>query len=117
VDIGGGRVGEFVTLEVAAVLGVSDPAASALVDDVAGLRSRHPLMWAAVQELKLEVWQARKVVRTCHELSLDAVLAVDRKLASGWGVLPVVEDLQETAQSDRRRRHRAGQGEGPGRPR
>jgi hypothetical protein len=88
VDIGGARVGEFVTLEVAAALGISDPAASALVDDVAGLRSRHPLMWAAVQELKLEVWQARKVVRTCHELSLDAVLAVDRKLASGWGVLP-----------------------------
>jgi hypothetical protein len=87
-NIGGGRVGEFVTLEVAAVLGVSDPAASALVDDVAGLRSRHPLMWAAVQELKLEVWQARRVVRTCRELSVDAILAVDRKLASGWGVLP-----------------------------
>ncbi|MCI1747930.1 MAG: HNH endonuclease [Acidipropionibacterium sp.] len=87
-NIGGIRVGEFVTLEVAAVLGISDPAASALVDDVAGLRSRHPLMWSAVQELKLEVWQARKVVRTCHELSVDAVLAVDRKLASGWGVLP-----------------------------
>jgi hypothetical protein len=87
-DVGGTMVGEFVTLEVAAVLGISDPAASALVDDVAGLRSRHPLMWAAVQELKLEVWQARKVVRTCHKLSLDAVLAVDRKLASGWGVLP-----------------------------
>ncbi|MCI1749503.1 MAG: DUF222 domain-containing protein [Acidipropionibacterium sp.] len=45
-------------------------------------------MWAAVQELKLEVWQARKVVRTCHELPADAVLAVDRKLASSWGVLP-----------------------------
>ncbi|MCI1746719.1 MAG: 13E12 repeat family protein [Acidipropionibacterium sp.] len=87
-DIGGARVGEFVTLEVAAVLGISDPAASALVDDVAGLRSRHPLMWAAVQELRLEVWQARRVVRTCRELSVEAVLAVDRKLASGWGVLP-----------------------------
>lgn len=87
VDVGGGRVGEFVTLEVAAVLGVSDPAASALVDDVADLRSRHPLMWVAVQDLKLEVWQARKVVTTCRELSVEAVLAVDRKLASGWGVL------------------------------
>ncbi|WP_257478581.1 DUF222 domain-containing protein [Acidipropionibacterium jensenii] len=82
---GAGEVGQFVTLEVAAALGVSEPAAWMLVHGAANLRSRHPLMWQQVQDLQVEVWQARRIVTACRELSLEAALEVDRKLSRHWG--------------------------------
>lgn len=82
---GAGEVGQFVALEVAAALGVSEPAAWMLVHGAANLRSRHPLMWQQVQDLHVEVWQARRIVTACRELSLEAALEVDRKLSRHWG--------------------------------
>ncbi|MDN6623944.1 MAG: DUF222 domain-containing protein [Acidipropionibacterium jensenii] len=81
---GAGEVGQFVALEVAAALGVSEPVAWRLVHDAASLRSRHPVMWQAVQDLHLEVWQARRIVSACGELGLDGALEVDRKLSHHW---------------------------------
>lgn len=84
---GAGVVGEFVALEVAATLGICDPMASMMVHDAVNLRARHPMMWAAVQELTLEVWQARKVVRACTELSAEAAGRIDATLARLWGTV------------------------------
>lgn len=85
---GAGAVGEFVVLEVGAVLGMSEPAAWSLVHDVANLRSRHPLLWAAVAELRVEAWQGRKVADAAEDLSAYAARWVDAKLADVWGEAP-----------------------------
>ncbi|WP_233419752.1 13E12 repeat family protein [Acidipropionibacterium acidipropionici] len=84
---GAGAVGEFVALEVGALLGLSEPAAWSLVHDVANLRARHPLLWAAVAELRVEAWQARKVALAAEELSAEAARWVDAELAELWGVV------------------------------
>ncbi len=85
---GAGAVGEFVALEVGALLHLSEPAAWSLVHDVANLRSRHPRLWAAVADLRVEAWQARKVALAAEELSAEAAWWVDKKLEAVWGVVP-----------------------------
>ncbi|AXE38419.1 hypothetical protein [Acidipropionibacterium virtanenii] len=85
---GAGAVGEFVALEVGALLGLGEPAAWSLVHDVANLRSRHPHLWNAVDDLRVEAWQARKVTQAAEELSAEAARSVDAKLADAWGVAP-----------------------------
>ncbi|AMS04512.1 HNH endonuclease signature motif containing protein [Acidipropionibacterium acidipropionici] len=85
---GAGAIGEFVALEVGALLGLSEPAVWSLVHDVANLRARHPLLWAAVAELRVEAWQARKVALAAQDLSAEAARWVDKKLESVWGVVP-----------------------------
>ncbi|AFV88788.1 hypothetical protein PACID_09530 [Acidipropionibacterium acidipropionici ATCC 4875] len=85
---GAGSVGEFVALEVGALLHLSEPAAWSLVHDVANLRSRHPRLWAAVADLRVEAWQARKVALAAEELSAEAARWVDKKLEAVWGVVP-----------------------------
>ncbi|AXE38846.1 HNH endonuclease signature motif containing protein [Acidipropionibacterium virtanenii] len=85
---GAGSVGEFVALEVGALLGLSEPTAWSLVHDVANLRSRHPKLWTAVADLRVEAWQARKVAQACDELSAEAARWVDQKLESVWGTAP-----------------------------
>jgi hypothetical protein len=77
-----------VALEVGALLHLSEPAAWSLVHDVANLRARHPRLWAAVAELRVEAWQARKVTQACDELSAEAARWVDKKLEAVWGVVP-----------------------------
>ncbi|AXE38047.1 DUF222 domain-containing protein [Acidipropionibacterium virtanenii] len=83
-----GAVGEFVALEVGALLGLGEPTAWSLVHDVANLRARHPHLWAAVADLRVEAWQARKVAQACDELSAEAARWVDQKLESVWGTAP-----------------------------
>ncbi|AXE40096.1 hypothetical protein [Acidipropionibacterium virtanenii] len=85
---GAGSIGEFVALEMGALLGLSEPAAWSLIHDVANLRSRHPKLWAAVDGLRVEAWQACKVALACQDLSRDAALWVDGKLESVWGAVP-----------------------------
>jgi hypothetical protein len=84
---GAGAVGEFVALEVGALLGLSEPAAWSLVHDVANLLARHPHLWSAVAELRVEAWQARKVALAAQELSAEAARWVDAELAELWGVV------------------------------
>ncbi|ALN15650.1 hypothetical protein [Acidipropionibacterium acidipropionici] len=84
---GAGAIGEFVALEVGALLHLSEPAAWSLVHDVANLRARHPLLWAAVADLRVEAWQARKVALAAQDLSAEAARWVDAELADLWGVV------------------------------
>lgn len=82
---GAGETGEWVALDVGTLLGMSSPAAWHLVRDAANLRSRHPRLWAAFADLRVEEWQARRVARMCAELGADAARWVDEQLADVWG--------------------------------
>lgn len=69
------RVGEIATTDRAA--------------DALDLRHRLPLVWAAVQELRIEVWVARRVASMSRRLTpeqvrvVDAAVALGRDLAAG----------------------------------
>lgn len=82
------ETGEFVALDVAALLGLSRPKAWSLVHDAADMRARMPLLWEAFRGLEIEEWAARQVVRECSELDADAAGWVDGKLAGVWGTAP-----------------------------
>ena len=49
---------------------------------MADLEHRFPRLWAAVQALWLPVWQARKIVAACRDLSQTAAALVDVEMAA-----------------------------------
>ena len=81
-------VDEFAVREYAALRHQSEPTARAFLTDVADLEHRFPKLWAAVQALWLPVWQARKIVAACRELSKDAAALVDVEMAAVVAGLP-----------------------------
>ena len=81
-------VDEFAVREYAALRHLSEPTARALMIDVADLEHRFPKLWAAVHALWLPVWQARKIVAACRELSQEAAALVDSELVSVVAGLP-----------------------------
>ncbi len=81
-------VDEFAVLEYAALRHLSEPTARALMIDVADLEHRFPKLWAAVRALWLPVWQARKIVAACRDLSPAAAALVDTELAGIVDGLP-----------------------------
>jgi hypothetical protein len=82
---GAGRVGNFVALDVAALLGVTEAVAWTLVHETTNLRSRHPRLWEATRAGLVEGWRARQVARACDELDAESAGWVDVKLAGVWG--------------------------------
>ncbi len=81
-------VDEFAVREYAALRHQSEPTARAFMIDVADLEHRFPKLWAAVQALWLPVWQARKIVAACRELSKEAAALVDAEMAAVVAGLP-----------------------------
>ena len=81
-------VDEFAVREYAALRHQSEPTARALMTDIADLEHRFPKLWAAVQALWLPVWQARKIVAACRELSQEAAALVDTEMAAVVAGLP-----------------------------
>ena len=81
-------VDEYAVREYAALLHLAEPTARAWMSDVADLEHRFPKLWAAVQALWLPVWQARKIVAACRELSKDAAALVDAEMAAVVAGLP-----------------------------
>ncbi len=86
-DDGTPPVNELIGLEVAGLLQVSPDEAWVRVRDALNLRFRHPRLAEAVAGLRIESWQARRVVRACAHLDRDATGEVDSRLASALGVL------------------------------
>ena len=86
-DDGTPALNEFVPLELAGLLEVSPDEAGIWVRDAVNLRYRHPHLAAAVAALRIDVWQARRVVRECQGLSLPLALEADARLAAAYGVL------------------------------
>ena len=69
------EAGEFAAAELALLLGVSIAAASSLVADALDLRHRLPLLWAAVSDGTVRVWQARHVARRTRACGLTLAQA------------------------------------------
>lgn len=74
-------VGEFLALEVGALLGISPGAAINRIGAALDLRHRHPALWEVTVAGGVRVWQALRVSELCAQLSAEAVAQVDQKLA------------------------------------
>lgn len=88
-------VDEFAVREYAALRHQAEATARAFLTDVADLEHRFPRLWEAVQALWLPVWQARKIVAACRELSKEAAALVDAEMAAkvsrlSWGRITTV---------------------------
>jgi hypothetical protein len=81
-------VEEFAAAEFGAMRHQHPMAARNLMADALDLRHRLPRTWAAVQELRVEVWLARKVAGMTRHLSRTAAGFVDRAVADSFGALP-----------------------------
>ncbi|HEY3410696.1 MAG TPA: DUF222 domain-containing protein [Propionicimonas sp.] len=80
---GGPRLNEFVPLELAAALGVSQQSITLLIADLLDLEFRHPLVWRQVCDGLVPLWQARKIAQRVSTagLGVEAAVEVDRQLA------------------------------------
>ncbi|WP_341729222.1 DUF222 domain-containing protein [Brooklawnia sp.] len=81
------KVGEFVALEVGALLGISPSSALSRIGEALDLRTRHPRLWQSVIAGRIRVWQAAKISRECVHLPLETVQSVDEAMAAGIGLL------------------------------
>ena len=80
---GGPRLNEFVPLELAAALGVSQLSITLLIADLLDLEYRHPQVWRQVCDGLVPLWQARKIAQRVSTAGLgrEAAVDVDRQLA------------------------------------
>jgi hypothetical protein len=81
-------VRELCWAELAIARGTSVVAMQRLAADALDLRHRIPLVWQAVQELRLPVWVARRVATLSRDLSKDAVVIVDVAVAAAADQAP-----------------------------
>lgn len=85
-------VEETLPLEIAALYGISQVAATGLIEDILNLHWRHERLWAAVTDARLPLWQARRLAQLATMFELtggECRLADDRIVplvgAVGWG--------------------------------
>lgn len=85
-------VDEALPLEIAALYGISQVSAVGLIEDVLNLDWRHKVLWEAVTEGRLPLWQARKLaqIASMFELSGGQCSLIDDRVAPligavGWG--------------------------------
>jgi hypothetical protein len=74
-------VAEFAVTELAAALGMSEPAAREYVGQAVELRDRLPRCWGQVMAGRLPAWKARRIARETIPLTGAAVTYVDAHLA------------------------------------
>ena len=115
-------VGEFLPLEVAAVMGTSVTQATWLIRDVLNLEARHPALWVAVQSGRVRPYQAFQLTQLAakYELTVEQAHAVDNQVAPklgriGWqrvvklarGLIGIVaaEQIRKAAERARQARH------------
>ncbi|WP_310963822.1 HNH endonuclease signature motif containing protein [Nocardioides terrisoli] len=80
-------VEEFAAAEFGAMRRESPMAARSLLADALDLRHRLVHCWAAVHDLELEVWVARKIARMTRHLSRELAAFVDRAIAAELATL------------------------------
>lgn len=85
-------VDEALPLEIAALYGISQVAAVGLIEDVLSLHWRHEVLWTAVTEGRLPLWQARKLAQIASMFGLSGgqCSLIDDRVAPligavGWG--------------------------------
>jgi hypothetical protein len=82
------RIYEYAAAELAFSLQIHPLAVHRLMGDAVDLQTRHPHTWAAVKELKVEDWVARKIATKTRDLSDDLARVVDEQITDQLGVLP-----------------------------
>jgi len=80
-------VDKFASLEYAALRDMAPPTARAFLLDVADLVHRFPKLFRAVMALWIPIWQARKILVACRQLSREAAIRVDAEIAASLGPL------------------------------
>lgn len=109
-------VAEFAVAELASLLQLSEPAARALVGEALELRERLPRLWAAVMQLDVPAWKARRIASHTICLSAEAAAEVDRQLARVAGkvslgrALRLVDAIALTQQPEPRPADHGGRG-------
>ncbi len=78
---GGFAVCEFAVCELAAALGMSEPAARAYVGQAVELRDRLPRLWGRVMDGAVPAWKARGVAAETIPLPVETAAYVDAQLA------------------------------------
>lgn len=81
-------IGEFLALEIGALLGLSPLSAMGRIADVLNVRHRHPALWDAVLAGRVRWWQAADAAGRAQHLSATAVALLDRKLAHAMALMP-----------------------------
>src|SRR3954452_59279 len=76
-------VAEFAVAELAAALGMSEPAGRAYVGQAVELRDRLPRCWDRVMAGVLPAWKARQIAEQTIPLTADAAGREDVQLAGG----------------------------------
>jgi len=71
------EVADLCFAELAIARSAGELSTSNLAADALDLKHRMPLLWAAVLDLRIEVWLARKIARMARKLSKDRVGLVD----------------------------------------
>ena len=77
----------FAPAELAVSLEISTIAALRLMGDAVDLVERHPVVWSALKQGRLEPWVARKIADLTHDLSAARAHRVDAQLAEVVGTL------------------------------
>ena len=79
-------IDESIVSEIAVAQQTSVGAATWFVRDCVNLHARHPFTWAAVQDGRARLWQARKVAQACADAGLSAqqALAADERVQPAW---------------------------------
>ena len=72
---------EFCPAELGAELGMSPAAAAMLIGDALDLRHRLPVLWRRIRAGQVKAWIGRQVAVETRELNVEAVTAVDRRVA------------------------------------
>ena len=82
-------IDESVIYEMSVAQRTSVGAATWFIRDAVNLRARHPLTWAAVQDGRARLWQARKLAQACADagLSLEQAQKVDARVEVAWNGL------------------------------
>lgn len=79
---------EYAAAELAVSLQIHPLAAHRLMGDAVDLQARLPHTWAAVTQLRVDDWVARKIVSKTRDLTDDLARVVDAQIADHLGVLP-----------------------------
>src|SRR5204862_268469 len=78
---------EFAPAELATELEIQPLAARRLMENAVDLPERHPVVWTALAEGRLEAWVGRKIADATSELSPEKVAWVDAQIADLVGTL------------------------------
>ncbi|WP_460820709.1 DUF222 domain-containing protein, partial [Microlunatus parietis] len=92
-------VNDLAMLEFVTKIGKSHAAGMVFIGDVLDLRHRLPLLWARAMRCEVEEWQACKIARLTHHLTVGQAAEVDRAVAQCAGRQPFgkLRDVAEAA--------------------